>query len=80
LNTYHELENPIPILNQIFQSLVSGGRLVVVDPERTKHDSLAAAAVEDLLRRNAFQNVGREDRFLEQPPGSPWWLIVARKP
>jgi hypothetical protein len=38
------------------------------------------AAVEDELRRSAFEVVDRQDRFIERPDGAVWWLIVARKP
>jgi hypothetical protein len=80
LNTYHELENRPPILNQIFQSLVSGGRLVIVDPIKTDHGDLLPAVVEEELRSLGFEIVRRDDRFIDQPAGRPWWLIVVRKP
>jgi predicted methyltransferase len=80
LNTYHEIANPGPVLDQVFQSLVSGGRLVVVDPMQSEHKELPPAVVEDELRRRGFDIVSREDGFIDQPAGRPWWLIIARKP
>src|SRR5262245_18386462 len=77
LNTYHELANPAPILHQIFQSLVPGGRLVIVDPMETEHGKFLPAPAEDQLRHQGFHIVSRDDRFIEQLPGAPWWLIVA---
>jgi ubiquinone/menaquinone biosynthesis C-methylase UbiE len=80
LNTYHELEKPTPVLDQIFQCLVSGGRLVVVDPLHTEHGELPPTPVEEELRRRGFAIVSRDDQFIDQPAGKPWWLIVARRP
>jgi SAM-dependent methyltransferase len=77
-NTYHELDDAAAILNQISQSLVSGGRLVITDPAQTEHGRLAPDTVEAELRRQGFQIVGREQEFVDQPMG-PWWLIVASK-
>jgi ubiquinone/menaquinone biosynthesis C-methylase UbiE len=34
-NTYHEFANPVAMLDQVVQSLVPGGRLVIVDPMET---------------------------------------------
>ncbi len=79
-NTYHELTNPGAILNQIFQSLVSGGRLVIVDPMHTDHGELSPALVERELRRRGFDIVSRDDQFTDQPVGGPWWLIIALRP
>src|SRR5262245_10580979 len=79
-NTYHELDNPRVILNQVFQSLVSGGRLVVVDPVQTEHGEVSPSSVETDLRSRGFEIVLREDQFLTQPARGPWWLIIARKP
>jgi len=67
-------------LDQVFQSLVSGGRLVVVDPVHTEHGEVSPSSVETELRSRGFEIVRREDRFLTQPARGPWWLIIARKP
>ena len=80
LNTYHELTDRPQILEQIFRSLVPGGRLVVVDPLQTEHGELLTAVVEDELRRGGFDVVSRDDRFIDQPPHGTWWVIVARRP
>jgi predicted methyltransferase len=79
-NTYHELDNPASVLNQSFQSLVSGGRLVIVDPSKTEHGELSPNTVETELQSRGFEVVGREDHFLDQPGRGSWWLVVARKP
>jgi predicted methyltransferase len=79
-NTYHELEKPDEILDRVFQSLVPGGRLVVVDPKTTEHGDLSAGSVEDRLRGRGFDIVMREDRFIDQAGRGEWWLIVARRP
>ena len=79
-NTYHELDHPDAILNQVFQSLVPGGRLVIVDPAKTEHGELSPIRVEDELRSHGFVVMSTENEFIHQPGGGPWWLIVARKP
>jgi predicted methyltransferase len=79
-NTYHELDNPGAILDQVFQSLVSGGRLVIIDPIQTEHGELSHSSVETELRNRGFEVVSREDRFLTQPGRGTWLLIIARKP
>jgi tRNA A58 N-methylase Trm61 len=79
-NTYHELANPSAMLDQIFQSLVSGGRLVIVDPMKTEHGELSSALVEDKLRGRGFDIVSRDDQFINQPVRGRWWLIIGRRP
>jgi ubiquinone/menaquinone biosynthesis C-methylase UbiE len=79
-NTYHEFDNPRAILNQVFQSLVSGGRLVVADPGQTEDGQLSLASIVTDLSSRGFEIARREDQFLNQPSRGPWWLIIARKP
>jgi predicted methyltransferase len=79
-NTYHEMDHPDAILNQVFQSLVPGGRLVIVDPGQTEHGESPPTRVEDELHRHGFEIVDSENQFVHQPGAGPWWLIVARKP
>jgi ubiquinone/menaquinone biosynthesis C-methylase UbiE len=79
-NTYHELANPVAMLYQVFQSLVSGGRLVIVDPRQTEHGELSPILVEHDLRHSGFEVVSRVDQFIHQPAKGPWWLIIARRP
>lgn len=89
LNTYHEFTDPRPILIHLHQSLVSGGRLVVVDREPRPVDRAATEAaheisvdrVESELRQANFEMIRRQDRFIESDSyGESWWLIVAQKP
>ena len=79
-NTYHELDHPDAILNQVFQSLVPGGRLVIVDPAKTEHGELPATRVDDELRRHGLEILNSQNQFIHQPGEGEWWLIVARKP
>jgi predicted methyltransferase len=91
-NTYHEFTDSRPILAHVFRSLVSGGRLVVVDREprpvetrstgtATGHHEVSPDQVESELRQAGFEIVGRQDRFIENDPSNEeWWLITARKP
>ena len=90
-NTYHELTHPKAILNSIFRSLHPGGRLVVVDrgPEsgrgetrdvEAQHHELHLDLAETEIRQGGFEIITQQQRFINQPDDSPWWLIVARKP
>ena len=89
-NTYHEFTDSRPILAHIYQSLVPGGRLVVVDrapkqdavraSEATEHE-ISVERVEGELRQARFEILNRQDHFIEADPDhETWWLIVARKP
>jgi predicted methyltransferase len=80
-NTYHELDDPKPILTHILHSLRPGGRLVVVDrgPESTDRHEIACAQVKDELAAGGFQVTNVDSKFISLP-GDHWWLIVAQKP
>ena len=90
-NTYHEITNSKPVLENLFRSLRSGGRLVIVDhgPQTTggesadlepQHHEIAVSVVEDEIKRSSFELVSRQDRFIDRAGDQPWWLLVARKP
>jgi predicted methyltransferase len=91
-NTYHEFANSQPILARVIQSLVSGGRLVVVDREphlvdqgaagtATEHHEVSSEQVESELRHTGFEIVSRQDGFIRNDPlNENWWIITARKP
>jgi ubiquinone/menaquinone biosynthesis C-methylase UbiE len=91
-NTYHEFANSQPILVHVMQSLVSGGRLVVVDREPRPVDQVSTGTVagnhevsskqvESELRHGGFEIVSRQDRFIQNDPlNENWWIITARKP
>jgi predicted methyltransferase len=90
LNTYHEIADVQTILSHVSQSLVSGGRLVVVDrsPKAASEGAsgfnnheVSAERVRRDLGQAEFEIVSREDHFIERDPGNEtWWLLVARKP
>ena len=91
-NTYHEFTDSASILAHVFRSLVSGGRLVVVDREpepdgagsedkAMEHHEVSPDHVERELRQAMFEVISRQDRFIEDDPSNEnWWLITARKP
>jgi len=87
-NTYHELTNSRAILTSLSRSLVSGGRLVIVErgpqstPDRNgqREHAVPAAVVEAEIRQHGFAIVSRQDAFVSAPGDEVWWLIVARKP
>jgi ubiquinone/menaquinone biosynthesis C-methylase UbiE len=79
-NTYHELDDRDAILGRVYTSLVPGGRLVVVDPMQTERGILTTISdVERKLRHHGFNIVSINDRFIDEPGRSLWWMIVARK-
>jgi predicted methyltransferase len=89
-NTYHELTDSQAILAHVRQSLIPGGRLVVVDrapkgadigTTRLAAHEISAEQVESELRKAQFEIVTRQDVFIDKDPDNEgWWLIVARKP
>lgn len=89
-NTYHELADSQAILKRVRQSLVPGGRLVVLDrapkpgtigaSPLAEHE-ISAGQVESELLRAQFEIVTRQNDFIvKDPENESWWLIVARKP
>lgn len=89
-NTYHELTDSQAILWHVRESLVSGGRLVVVDrapnpsdigSSRLAEHEISAEQVENELRRSQFEIVSLQNNFIgNDPDNESWWLMVARKP
>jgi predicted methyltransferase len=88
-NTYHEFTDSHPILIHIFQSLVSGGRLVVIDrspkparpASRSSEHEISVDRVESELRQAHFEITCRQDRFiLSESYDESWWLLVGSKP
>jgi predicted methyltransferase len=89
-NTYHELTDSQAILAHVRESLISSGRLVVVDrapnqadvgASRLAEHEISAEQVENELRRAQFEIVTLQNNFIDKDPDNEsWWLIVARKP
>jgi ubiquinone/menaquinone biosynthesis C-methylase UbiE len=89
-NTYHELTDSQAILAHVRESLMSSGRLVVVDrapnpadigASRLAEHEISAQQVERELRRAQFEIVTLQNNFIDKDPDNEsWWLIVARKP
>jgi ubiquinone/menaquinone biosynthesis C-methylase UbiE len=83
-NTFHEFSNPELMLNHVFRSLRTGGRLVVVDraPQANEtqpaHEMPLKVAVEK-LQQNGFEIVSQDDHFIDRPGDAPWWLVIVRK-
>lgn len=89
VNTFHEIADPHSILEHVRNSLVAGGRLVVVDREPKPQNigvteigdhEIAPAVVEADLSNAGFQVVRVQDPFINaDPDNETWWMIVARK-
>jgi hypothetical protein len=71
------------IVQSVFRSMVSGGRLVIVDrgpPSGSEEPhELPPGVVEGQIRQQGFEILSR-DRFIDRPGDRLWWLIVASKP
>jgi predicted methyltransferase len=90
-NTYHELAQPEPILRALRASMRPGARLVVVDrapgdsgqsrEDAAGHHEISAGAAASDITCQGFEEVSREERFIDRSPdGEAWWLVVFRKP
>jgi len=89
-NTYHEFTAARRILDHVRQSLVPGGRIVIIDrspkgrQEQTasfQEHEISSEQVETDLRRASFQIDTRTDHFIENDPEhETWWMIVAQRP
>jgi predicted methyltransferase len=91
-NTYHELTQPKPILDHVFQSLKRGGRLVILDhalrsaatessERRAQNHEIPAELVDAEIRRTGFEIISHQDRFIDRPSDEHvWWLIIAQRP
>jgi ubiquinone/menaquinone biosynthesis C-methylase UbiE len=89
-NTFHEFTDSHSILVHVYQSLVSAGRIVIIDrtpklttdtASETAQHEISAEQVEEELHRAQFSILNRDDHFIERDPyGETWWLIIARKP
>jgi len=90
-NTYHELAEPQPILRALRASMRRGARLVVVDrapaeasesrEEAFGHHEISATSAANDIRREEFEIVSQQDRFIDRSPdGDAWWIVVFRKP
>ena len=89
LNTYHEFTAAREIMEDVHQSLVPGGRVVIVDrspikaqgrsPSLREHE-VSPDQVEADLRETDFQIDSRRDDFISSDPeGEAWWIIVAHR-
>lgn len=88
-NTYHEFSDPLSILAQVRQALLSGGRLVVIDraPDptvgktSTQEHEVSSEQVETDLRHADFAIDARTEHLIEKDPeNETWWMIVAHHP
>jgi len=92
LDAYHEMRDHDKILKHVWESLKSGGRLVLCEPiaderrnlsradQEKRHELGMSFALED-LQKAGFTVVSQQDPFVdrEKEKGDNMWLIVARK-
>ncbi len=88
-NTYHEFTAARTILDHVRQSLVPGGRLVIIDrspkgvPDQAnaQEHEIASDQVATDLRQANFLIDSRTDHFIESDPeNESGWMIVAHRP
>ncbi|MGA8086982.1 MAG: methyltransferase domain-containing protein [Terracidiphilus sp.] len=89
-NTYHEFTVPDLIMKHVRQSLVSGGRVVIIDrspkdPEGRanafQEHEISSEQVQAELRKAMFEIDSQTDHFIESDPEHEnWWMIVAHRP
>ena len=90
LNAYHEIDNGVGMLKQLFAALKPMGHIVISDPlptatastrsaQVTEHELAPAFIVTD-LRATGFQILERRDQFATSTRGAHFGLVVARKP
>ena len=92
LDTYHEMNDPVAILQHISASLKIGGRLLICEPiadarrklsraeQERKHELALPFAAGD-LRKTGFKIVFEKDNFIDRTKekGDRMWVIVAEK-
>jgi len=83
--------DPAATLKALRAVLKPGGRLVVTDrrpragpgvsaqAERDRH-TLSPAVAEAEITSAGFQQVARDDAFIDRPDDEPWWLMVFASP
>lgn len=92
LDAYHEMKDHDKILSHVWESLKSGGRLVLCEPiaeerrkdnradQEKKHELGMSFVLED-LQKAGFTIIKQQDPFIDRAKekGDYMWLIVARK-
>ncbi len=89
-NTYHEFTAARSILDHLRQSLVPGGRIVIIDRSpkgvqdqanvQQEHEISPEQVASDLRQAN-FLIDSQTDHFIESDPeNESWWMIVAHRP
>lgn len=83
-NTYHEMSQRQVMLQHVFRSLRSGGRVVIADREPAEglsnsHEVALEQAATD-LEGAGFQVTQKVASLLIGPDREGWWLLVATTP
>jgi predicted methyltransferase len=89
VNTYHELTNRPALLQRMHRTIKPDGRLVVAErrpatggpgspgDDRASHRLRPEIAAQEITAAG-FDEVSRDDAFIDQADGS-WWLMVFRR-
>ena len=89
---YHEIADHQKMLSHVSAALKPGGRLVIVDmtPHKTitrsradqvKNHVIAPDIVESEVKEAGFEEVSRDDHFIDKPDEETTrWMIVFKKP
>lgn len=93
VDTFHEIENPIPFLKRVLSYMKSGGRIVICEPiaderrgaerheQSRRHELESRYAIHD-LKSAGFRIVATHENFVDRTniKGDRMWVIVAEKP
>jgi predicted methyltransferase len=89
-NAFHEFTAPKAIMEHVLQSLVPGGKVVIVDRwprdaqgpgSAFQEHEISPQEVEADLTQTGFSIDSRRDDFIRGDPyGENWWMIVAHRP
>ncbi len=78
-NAYHEFDDRRAMLARISQSLLRGGRLVILDrPSAPDHRLPFRTALRELLDAG-FVLIESDENFIRHPDDGSWYLIVCQR-
>jgi ubiquinone/menaquinone biosynthesis C-methylase UbiE len=86
-NTYHEFGNPEQMVEHLFRTLRTGGRMVILDrggpieqiSAQEHAHGIEIESVRHNLEKHGFRTITQADAFIDRATEGRWWLLVANK-